>query len=50
MMGEDITQVLEPEAEEVIVLTEEIREPVRMTLEQREQLFYSCLRGYGWKG
>jgi hypothetical protein len=50
MIGEDITQVLELEDEEVVELTEEIREPVRMTPEQREMLFYSCLRGYGWKG
>ena len=50
MIGEDITQVLPIEDDEVVELTEEIRRPERMTLEQREQLFYSCLRGYGWKG
>jgi hypothetical protein len=56
MIGGDITQVLDPDAEEVVVLTEEIREPMErvitspMTEAQREQLFYSCLRGYGWKG
>lgn len=56
MIGEDITQVMEPGTEELVELTEEIREPVervitsRMTEAQREQLFYSCLRGYGWKG
>ena len=50
MIGEDITQVLPIEDDEVVELTEEIRRPDRVTLEQREQLFYSCLRGYGWKG
>lgn len=52
MIGEDITQVLPVEAdtEGEITLTEDIRQTERMTPEQREQLFYSCLRGYGWKG
>jgi siroheme synthase (precorrin-2 oxidase/ferrochelatase) len=53
MIGQDITQVLPLDDEEVVELTEEIRERVitsRMTPEQLDQLFYSCLRGYGWKG
>jgi hypothetical protein len=56
MIGQDITQVLPADTEEVVELTEEIREPMdrvvtsRMTPEQLDQLFYSCLRGYGWKG
>ena len=50
MIGQDITQVLEPDTDEVVELTEVLREPKRMTPEERDRLFYSCLRGYGWKG
>jgi hypothetical protein len=49
-LGEDITQVLPVETDEVVELTEEIHEPKRMTPEELDMLFYSCLRGYGWKG
>ena len=48
MIGEDITQVLEPDTDEVMELTEEIREP-KPTREQLDQMFYSCLRGYDRK-
>lgn len=53
MIGEDITQVLEPDTDEVVELTEEIREQDTfrpMTEVEKDFLFYSALRGYGYKG
>ena len=47
MLGQDSTQVLPNEADEVIELTEEIREPFKqMSESEKEALFYSCLRDY----
>jgi hypothetical protein len=45
--GLDVTKVL-PVEEPEVELTEVIDAP--MSKEAKEQLFYSCLRGYGWKG
>ena len=49
MVGADTTQVLNPEADEEVMLTEEISEPKKLTPNQLNDLFYSCLRGYGWE-
>ncbi|KKN88768.1 hypothetical protein LCGC14_0243750 [marine sediment metagenome] len=50
-MSEDNTQVLEPAAEEVVGFTEEIRESrfIQMNEAEKENLFYSALRGYGYE-
>lgn len=51
MIGADITQVLDPKAEEEVMLTVEIpKHTKKLTPNQLSDLFYSCLRGYGWKG
>jgi hypothetical protein len=51
MLGENGTQVLEPATEEAIGLTEEIRESsfIQMNEAEKEKLFYSALRGYGYE-
>lgn len=42
-------QVLPVEAEEVVELTEEVREPFKqMNESEKEALFYCCLRSYGY--
>ncbi len=50
--GLDVTKVL-PVEEPELELTEEVMGRVEvspMTEDQKKLLFYSCLRGYGWKG
>lgn len=62
-IGQDVTAVLPPDDdfdpneitavlddEPTLDLTEEVRGFEPMTETQKEQLFYSCLRGYGWEG
>jgi hypothetical protein len=51
MTGRGIAQVLPVAAEEVVGLTEEIRESsfVQMNEAEKENLFYSALRGYGYE-
>jgi hypothetical protein len=50
MRGEDISQVLPIEADDIDELAEDIRGFRQMTREELDRMFYSCLRGYGWKG